>query len=75
MKLPRNRMASRPAVPRTTPNFGWANFVWPAQGGGGTCDCGGAPFGCTIEQNNCEQGFVPDCTNNIFACTCQCKPR
>ena len=44
-------------------------------GGGGTCDCGGAPFGCSVKVNNCEPGWRPDCTNNLFQCTCQCMPR
>jgi len=43
--------------------------------GGGTCDCGGAPFGCSVLKNNCEDGFMPNCTNDIFECTCQCMPR
>jgi hypothetical protein len=51
-----------------------ADSVRPADGGG-VCDCGGAPFGCSVKVNRCEAGFMPNCTNNVFACSCQCMPR
>jgi hypothetical protein len=53
-------------------------YAAPRCGGNDTCDCsttGFGPFGsCRLTCDSCD-GETAECSNGIFGCTCDCKPR